>query len=89
MSIKSTAILKNIAFCKSKNIRISVTPLGHPKNNPPPEEHKTTHQDNMDHIEVEKGFGLANRCFVNGLNSRNESQQHCKGAFVFICLSCL
>lgn len=58
---------KNIAFCKSKNIRISGTPLGRPKKNPSPEERKTAHQDNTDRIEVERGFSLAKRCFGMGL----------------------
>ena len=58
---------KNIAFCKSKNIRISGTPLGRPKKNPSPEELKTAHQDNTDRIEVERGFSLAKRCFGMGL----------------------
>lgn len=58
---------RNIAFCKSKNIRISGTPLGRPKKNPSPEERKTAHQDNTDRIEVERGFSLAKRCFGMGL----------------------
>ena len=58
---------KNIAFCKSKNIRISGTPLGRPKKNPSSEELKTAHQDNTDRIEVERGFSLAKRCFGMGL----------------------
>lgn len=58
---------RNIAFCKSKNIRISGTPLGRPKKNPTPEERKTAHQDNTDRIEVERGFSLAKRCFGMGL----------------------
>ena len=57
----------NIAFCKSKNIRISGTPLGRPKKNPSSEELKTAHQDNTDRIEVERGFSLAKRCFGMGL----------------------
>ena len=58
---------KNIAFCKSKNIRISGTPLGRPKKDPTLEERKTAHQDNTDRIEVERGFSLAKRCFGMGL----------------------
>ena len=58
---------KNIAFCKSKNIRISGTPLGHPKKNPSPKELETAHQDNTDRIEVERGFSLTKRCFGMGL----------------------
>lgn len=58
---------RNLAFCKSKNIRISGTPLGRPKKNPSPEERKTAHQDNTDRIEVERGFSLAKRCFGMGL----------------------
>ena len=58
---------KNIAFCKSRNIRISGAPLGRPKKNPSPEERKTAHQDNTDRIEVERGFSLAKRCFGMGL----------------------
>ena len=58
---------KNIAFCKSRNIRISGTPLGRPKKDPSSEELKTAHQDNTDRIEVERGFSLAKRCFGMGL----------------------
>jgi len=58
---------KNIAFCKSKNIRISGTPLGRPKKNPSSEDLKTAHQDNTDRIEVERGFSIAKRCFGLGL----------------------
>ena len=52
---------KNIAFCKSKNIRISGMPLGRPKKNRSSEELKTAHQDNTYRIEVERGFSLAKR----------------------------
>ena len=58
---------KNRAYCKSRKIRISGKALGRPKKNPTLEEKKIAHQDNMDRIEVERGFSLAKRCFGMGL----------------------
>ena len=58
---------KNRAYCKSRKIRISGRALGRPKKNPTLEEKKIAHQDNMDRIEVERGFSLAKRCFGMGL----------------------
>lgn len=55
---------RNIDLCKSKNIRISGTPLGCPKKNPLPEERKTAHQDNTDRIEVERGFSSQSDALV-------------------------
>jgi len=58
---------KNIAYCKSKKIRISGKALGRPKKASTSEELKIVHQDNTDRIEVERGFSLAKRCFGMGL----------------------
>ena len=58
---------KNRAYCKSRKIRISGKALGRPKKNPTLEEKKIAHQDNMERIEVERGFSLAKRCFGMGL----------------------
>ena len=58
---------KNIAYCKSKKIRISGKALGRPKKASTSEELKIAHQDNTDRIEVERGFSLAKRCFGMGL----------------------
>ena len=58
---------KNRAYCKSRKIRISGRALGRPKKNPTLEEKKIAHQDNMERIEVERGFSLAKRCFGMGL----------------------
>ncbi len=58
---------KNRAYCKSRKIRISGKALGRRKKNPTLEEKKIAHQDNMDRIEVERGFSLAKRCFGMGL----------------------
>ena len=58
---------KNRAYCKSRKIRISGKALGRSKKNPTLEEKKIAHQDNMDRIEVERGFSLAKRCFGMGL----------------------
>ena len=58
---------KNRAYCKSRKIRILGKALGRPKKNPTSEEKKIAHQDNMDRIEVERGFSLAKRCFGMGL----------------------
>ena len=58
---------KNRAYCKRRKIRISGKALGRPKKNPTLEEKKIAHQDNMERIEVERGFSLAKRCFGMGL----------------------
>lgn len=57
---------KNLRFCKEHGIRLSGPALGRPKKNPD-EDRKTTYQDAVDRIEVERSFSLAKRCYGLGL----------------------
>ena len=56
----------NRAFCKAHDIRISGPALGRPRKLTL-EERKQSYTDNVDRIEVERGFSLAKRCFGLGL----------------------
>lgn len=57
---------KNLAYCKSKGIRLSGPALGRPKKNPDIDK-KIEYQDSVDRIEVERAFSLAKRSFGLGL----------------------
>ncbi len=57
---------KNRAYCKKNNIRISGPALGRPKKMTH-EEKQQAYEDNVDRIEVERGFSLAKRCYGLGL----------------------
>lgn len=56
----------NRAYCKKHGIRISGPALGRPRALSA-EEKKPAYADNTDHIEVERGFSLAKRCYGLGL----------------------
>ena len=56
----------NLAYCKSHGIRMSGPALGRPKKMTD-EEKKQAYADNVDRIEVERGFSLAKRCCGLGL----------------------
>ena len=57
---------KNRAFCRERGIRMSGPALGRPKRMTP-EAHRQSYNDNVDRIEVERGFSLAKRCYGLGL----------------------
>ncbi|MCR5557294.1 MAG: IS5 family transposase [Butyrivibrio sp.] len=57
---------RNRAFCRELGIRMSGPALGRPKQMTP-EAHRQSYNDNVDRIEVERGFSLAKRCYGLGL----------------------
>lgn len=57
---------KNLGYCGEKGIRLSGPALGRPKKDPK-EDKKIQYQDAVDHLEVERGFSLAKRCYGLGL----------------------
>ena len=57
---------KNRSFCKAHGIRISGPALGRPKQESYVER-RQAYLDNVDRIEVERGFSLAKRCYGMGL----------------------
>ena len=57
---------KNLAYCKTHNIRVSGPALGRPRQLTK-EEKLQAYSDNIDRIEVERGFSLAKRCYGLGL----------------------
>ena len=57
---------KNRAFCKEHGIRMSGSALGRPKQMTP-EAHRQSYNDNVDRIEVVRGFSLAKCCYGLGL----------------------
>ena len=57
---------KNRSFCKAHGIRISGPALGRPKQESYAER-RQAYLDNVDRIEVERGFSLAKRCYGMGL----------------------
>ena len=56
----------NLAYCKAHNIRVSGPALGRPRQLTK-EEKQQAYSDNVDRIEVERGFSLAKRCYGLGL----------------------
>ena len=56
----------NRAYCKKHDIRISGSALGRPRALSA-EEKKQAYVDNIDRIEIERGFSLAKRCYGLGL----------------------
>ena len=57
---------KNLAYCKEHGIRVSGPALGRPRQLSK-EEKEQAYSDNIDRIEVERGFSLAKRCYGLGL----------------------
>ncbi|MBQ1525017.1 MAG: transposase [Firmicutes bacterium] len=56
----------NISYYKAHGIRILGPSLGRKPKRVKPEEKRSEYQDNVDRIEVERGFSLAKRCYGLG-----------------------